>query len=64
MSGFLGVSRRRQAIGIVVVGFALTVAGQLASSSVDPEYSPMLFGIGVVMLLYGVGILVHDRFLA
>lgn len=64
MIEFLGVSRRQQAIGIVVVGFVLTMAGQLASSSVDPEYSPTLFGIGIVMLLYGVGVLVYDRFLA
>jgi len=64
MSEFLGFTRRQQAVGITVVGFALTVAGQLASSSVDASYSPTLFGIGVVMVLYGVAVLVYDRFLA
>jgi len=60
----MGLTRRQQAGGIAVVGFALTAYGLSASSAVASTYDPLTFGIGVVMLLYAVGVLLHDRFLA
>jgi hypothetical protein len=64
MGEFMGLTRRQQAALIAVLGFVLTAYGLASSSAVDSTYDPLPFGIGVVMVLYAVGVLVHDRFLA
>ncbi|WP_246981807.1 hypothetical protein [Halorientalis marina] len=64
MGEFMGLARRQQAALVAVVGFVLTTYGLASSSAVDATYDPLPFGIGIVMVLYAVGVLIHDRFLA
>lgn len=58
---FLGLSRDQQNAIILVVGAALVVAGLAGSSSVDPSYDPLPFGVGLVMVGYAVVAFAYDR---
>lgn len=67
MSGenaLLGVPRSQQALLIGVVGVALAAYGLVSSSAVDASYDPLPFTIGLLMVVYAGGVVVHDRFLA
>jgi hypothetical protein len=59
-STFLGFTRRQQAVGIGAVGVLLVVVGLSTSSAVGDSYNPLPFGIGVVMVVYAIGVFVHD----
>jgi hypothetical protein len=49
---FLGMGPLVQFALIAGLGVGLAVAGLLTSSSVDGGYNPLLFGAGVVMVVY------------
>lgn len=61
---FLDISRTQQAITIGVVGLALVGYGLATSSAVDPAYDPLPFGVGLVMVVYAVGVVASDRLFA
>lgn len=50
----LGLSRGAQVAIIAVLGGALILVGLAGSSAVDPDYAPLPFGIGLVMVGYAV----------
>lgn len=50
----LGLTRDQQFALIAVAGTVVTAAGLVGSSSVDPSYDPLAFGVGVVMVAYAV----------
>jgi len=56
----LGVSRRKQAVGIAIIGALLVLYGLLSTSAIDASYDPLPFGVGVVMVVYAGGVLAHD----
>ncbi|PSP80028.1 hypothetical protein BRC81_02185 [Halobacteriales archaeon QS_1_68_20] len=57
---FLGLDATTQAAAIAVLGVVLVIAGESMSSAADPEYDPTVYGIGLVMVVYGVGRLVWE----
>ncbi len=50
----LGLTRGQQLLLIGAIGAVLVIVGESIPSKVTPEYNPLVFGIGVVMIAYAV----------